>query len=233
MRTLAALLITLPLVAAAQNAPPPEVPPAAPIAQPPPPPPPGYQPGYQPAQPPPPAFAPRSTWRDSWYIGFGVGSGGGNVTFNGVSESMGMGLSSPTKVFINFKVGATLTPNLLLGLDIAGFRVDGNALGATVGEQISTYSAMVTWFPMERGFFLRGGAGLSNFRVDLVGFGGTGSADVDGVNLTVGAGYAFWIGRSFNLTVNLDVSGQSYRSSDPGAPSKSNYTALWLGFDWY
>ena len=82
-------------------------------------------------------------------------------------------------------------------------------------------------------FFLRGGVGLATLRVDASGFGTSASASVNGVNLTVGGGYAFWIGRTFNLTLNLDLSGQSYSSSDPTAPSKSNFTALWLGFDWY
>ena len=104
----------------------------------------------------------------------------------------------------------------------------GQAIGATaqtvggppdaVGEQISNYDAMVTWFPMERGLFLRGGAGLTNFRVDADAMGLSASNSVNGVNITVGGGYAFWLGRTFNLTLNLDYSAQFYFSNRIGAP---------------
>jgi hypothetical protein len=60
-----------------------------------------------------------------------------------------------------------------------------------------------------------------------------GSDDIDGANITIGAGYAFWLGQTFNLTVNLDYSAQAYDSNQAGAPTGTNFTAIWLGFDWY
>lgn len=250
MRTLAALLVALPLAAAAQSAPPPEAPPAAPPtvtaqpAQPSPPSPatPAAQPlpAAQPAQPSPPppyppVYAPAPPRRDTWYIGFGIGSGGGNVTDESGSYRLTAGLTSPVTNFINFKVGATLTPNLLLGLDIAGHVTSGTVpalLGGTydASRQITNIDAMLTWFPIERGLFLRGGLGVTNYKVEVK---GQGSDDVDGANFTVGGGYAFWLGRTFNLTLNLDYSAQTYNSGRSGAPSRTNFTALWLGFDWY
>lgn len=241
MRILAALLVALPLTAAAQAAPPTwetvpapppgSPPPAAVTAQPAPP-----APAAQPA-PPAPAPVPVAATspgpkRDSWYIGFGLGSGGGKAKDETGSYSLSEGLSDAVSVSINFKVGFTLTPSLLLGLDINGFQTSGTATGTAVdvAYQVSTYNAMVTWFPMERGLFLRGGLGLSSLSLDVTGFG---SDSVSGWNLDVGAGYAFWLGKSFNLTLNLDYAAQGYHSEKAGAPTSSNYWALWLGFDWY
>lgn len=54
--------------------------------------------------------------------------------------------------------------------------------------------------------------------------------------MLAGVGYACWLGQSFNLTVNLDFSAQSYRDgSDPYGllPDSSRLWSLYLGFDWY
>jgi hypothetical protein len=240
MRLLAALLLSLPLAAAAQVAPPPEVPPSAPAAQAAPPaqpsPPAPAAPAAQPAQPsPPPAYppvyAPPPPRRDPWYIGFGIGSGGGEFATPSGTFKLSDVAPSPTTVFLNFKVGVTLTPSLLLGFDGTAIRSQGDVptIIGTVSHaiQISNYDAMLTWFPMERGFFLRGGLGLTRLTEEL----SNATASVNGANIDVGAGYAFWMGRTFNLTLNLDFSAQRYNSND--GPSSSNFTAIWLGFDWY
>jgi opacity protein-like surface antigen len=236
MRTLAlaALLTALPLLAAAQG-PAPAEPQAAPAAQPPAPP----APAPPVAQPAPPAPVPgRPAGRDSWYIGFGFGTGSGQFTSDAGTTKFSDAMSSPVTLFGNFKVGGTLSPKLLLGFDLTFLRTDGKGTDPFLGSyssaiQVSNYDAMLTWFPMERGLLLRGGAGLSNFRVEASVLGASGSDSVNGVNLTFGGGYAFWLGQSFNLTLNLDFSAQSYNSSKAGAPSKASYLALWLGFDWY
>jgi hypothetical protein len=238
MRILAALLVALPLAALAQAAPPtwetvpappPGTPPTAPVTAQPAPPPPAAQPVPAPAPVAAPSAAPR---RDSWYIGFGLGSGGGRAKDETGSYNLSEGMTDATKVSINFKVGLTLTPTLLLGLDVNGFQSSGTITGTAIDATytISTFNAMATWFPMERGLFLRGGLGLSNLSLDVTGYG---SDDVSGWNLDVGGGYAFWLGKSFNLTLNLDYAAQGYHSDKVGAPTSSSYWTLWLGFDWY
>jgi opacity protein-like surface antigen len=238
---LAALALLASTAALAQEAPPPQPPPPPPAYAPPPqvpPPPPGYPPpppGYHP-----PAYYPPPPTRDTWYIGFGIGSGGGNFTQSdgthyNFRDAVG---SDPVQVSFNFKIGATLTPRLLLGFDLTSLRTEGTITDnfgnqATYGIQVTNADAMLTWFPVERGPFLRGGLGLASLSEDISGGGTTRTRS--GVGALIGGGYAFWLGRSFNLTLNLDLSAQSYgsTSSDPLAAKRSSFANLWVGFDWY
>lgn len=179
--------------------------------------------------------------RDSWYIGFGIGGGtdasykykGKEYSFDdefkGYSEKSGI-------LALNFKVGATLTPKTLLGFDWTAVREEGkiNVFGNTVTSslQINNYFLMLTHFPWNEGFFLRGGGGLSNIVGEVKSGSLTWSDTASGSGLLGGVGYAFWLGKSFNLTVNLDHSRQFYPSSTT-RPESSQFTTLSLGFDWY
>lgn len=139
----------------------------------------------------------------------------------------------PTTVFVNFKVGATITPRLLLGLDIGSIASVADEGGVSSSVSIANVDVVATFFPRERGFFLRGGLGRSGLTLKADGPGlGTAETSVDGFNVLGGVGWAFWLGRTFNLTVNLDLSRQFYGSSST-LPEDSSFGALWLGFDWY
>jgi hypothetical protein len=153
---------------------------------------------------------------------------------------------SPTTASINFKFGATASPKLLLGFDLSGMSAVAEDGYTTSKVSIINYDAMATYFPWERGAFLRAGVGLSRLTVDLqnVPVGGgleaSGTNSWGGGNLSVGAGYAFWIGKGFNLTLNLDFTAQSYAGGEERSglivirkPTSSNYVALGIGFDWY
>jgi len=184
----------------------------------------------QPAPPPPAAYQ-QGQQRDTWYIGFGLGTGSGSAAGQGDSFTFKElnGSRDTTNVFLNFKVGATMSPKLLLGLDISAVRSAADSNGVASAVQVTNYDAVVTFFPMERGLFLRGGVGLSKLIWEVDGFNAT---TASGGNVLVGAGYAFWLGQKFNLTVNLDLSAQSYGSSND-KPESSKMWALWLGADWY
>lgn len=58
------------------------------------------------------------------------------------------------------------------------------------------------------------------------------SETVTGFGLLGGIGYVFWIGDSFNLTLNVYYSRQFY-SGDAGDPDNSQFAIAYLGFDWY
>lgn len=174
--------------------------------------------------------------RDSWYIGFGIAGGSGQVTNAAGTATFKQFLGgTPATVGFNFKVGGTLTPRLLLGFDLTGVNSATNEADYKASIRIVNYDAMLTWFPVGRGPFLRGGFGLSRFSYDLTLGGSTAASEFTGTNLAAGLGYAFWLGSSFNLTVNLDVSGQSWGDHDGGTtgPRSSSFWALGLGFDWY
>lgn len=235
MRTLAALLIALPLAAAAQATPPPA--PAAPEPA-------AAAPAPQPAAPavaasqPPPAATPAPAvaapqpppTRGSWYIGFGLGGGSGQAIDTAGSLKLEDWVdASPATLLAQFQAGVTLTPRLLFGGELSVLRIASNTGGVTKAVQITNLDAMLTWYPLERGPFLRGGAGLSSFRRDWTGYD---TGQFGGANLTIGAGYAFWLGRTFNLSLHLDYSKQWY-GANAIALTNSSYAALWLGFDWY
>jgi hypothetical protein len=175
--------------------------------------------------------------RDGWYIGFGLGSGAGSVSANGTSQSFTdmlhtAGAGSPVSVALQFEVGATLRPDLLLGLDIHALRSQGSSPFGDLGVQATEYLAAVTWFPMREGFFLRGGAGVAVLTLDQNDGFGRASDNYGGVALVGGAGYAFWLGRHFNLTLNADLNGQIYGGGS-GNPESSRFVDVYLGFSWY
>jgi len=169
--------------------------------------------------------------RRSWYIGFGFGSGTGSFVFDGDTvtlNEMFEGLTYTT-VTINFKVGGTVSPYLLVGFDVSAIRRQGSGEGITAAVQINNYDAMVTYFPLKEGFFIRGGGGFSSAIKEISGYG---TAGVGGVNVLIGTGYAFWLLKSFNLVLNLDYSTQFYGGKE-GDPDRSQFLNFYLGFDWY
>jgi hypothetical protein len=85
---------------------------------------------------------------------------------------------------------------------------------------VTNYDAVATLFPLEEGFLVRAGGGLS-----------ANTLAQRGTNVMAGAGYAFWVGESLNLTANLDYSAQFW-GGDLGL-TRSGFWALGLGFDWY
>ena len=162
--------------------------------------------------------------KDSWYIGFGLGGGvdarytldGKDITFddwiNGVEEK------SP-KIAINFKVGGMLSPKTLIGFDVTAVGQTGKLGGEDVQIQINNYFLMFTHFPLEEGFFIRGGGGFSNIMNKTP----ISTEVVSGYGILGGLGYAFWLGKHFNLTLNLDHSRQYY-SAGAQKPDKSQFT---------
>ncbi|HEX7489845.1 MAG TPA: hypothetical protein VF341_13115 [Anaeromyxobacteraceae bacterium] len=171
--------------------------------------------------------------RGGWYIGFGAGGGGGNVTVNGQNYGMGALVGQSDGAFgMNLRVGGTITPELLLGFD-GGFLSTATS-GAMV--QLNRYDVGVMYFPWQRGFYLRGAVGLAALTIDATGGGGilTGKGTTRGLDALAGVGYAFWVGRSFNLTVNADLDLQTYGNQSSGADvTSARGGSLWLGFDWY
>jgi opacity protein-like surface antigen len=173
--------------------------------------------------------------RYPWYFGLGAGWADGDVTYGPTTYSFydwHNGNAQPTNWLFNLKVGATLSPALLLGFDFTtvGSQLDDGVVLTRLG--IDNFDAVATWFPAGEGFFLKGGLGVSQFRWTLSDPAGSSGESYGGTNALVGLGYALWLGYRFNLVLNADYSVQWYRQSALG-PDRSSFFAVWLGFDWY
>jgi hypothetical protein len=171
--------------------------------------------------------------RDSWYIGFGIGGGDGSVSGQGSTVSFkDLNVSSPTTAFFNFEAGATLTPQLLLGGEIAAIVSAASQGGIDTSVSIANVNLVATFFPMEKGLFLKGGIGRAALSLEEKDATGTATLNVSGFDVTGGVGYAFWLGRTFNLKLELDYSQQWYGSSTID-PESSHFWTAFLGVAWY
>lgn len=178
------------------------------------------------------ATAPRARSRGGWYIGFGLGGGSGRARIGDESYSFEdlLGRSGTTGA-INLRVGATVTPRLLVGFD--GGAIGAIASGPSEIFQLNYYDLGAMFFPWERGAFVRGAVGRSVFTIDTDGPVLAGNGTYGGWNALAGIGYAFWLGKAFNLTLNLDYQAHFLSSSGGIDVSRGSGWSAWLGFDWY
>ena len=166
-----------------------------------------------------------------WYVGSGIGAGlSAKYRVNGQSISFDDRLQGATDksslLGINLvNAGVALSPNLLLGGSVSAVAQFGKIAGNDTQLQINNYLATLTWFPAEKGFFLRGGAGLSNIFIDT----GTSSDTVHGFGILVGAGFAIPVAGRHNITFTVDYSRQSYGGSST-RPDSSQFGAAYLGY---
>ncbi len=121
--------------------------------------------------------------------------------------------------------GIALSPNLLFGFSGSAASQIGKLNGNDAQLQINNYFAALTWFPAEKGFFLRGGAGLSSMLIDT----GVSSNTAHGFGILVGAGFAIPVARRHNITFTVDYSRQSYGGSST-KPDSSQFGAAYLGY---
>jgi hypothetical protein len=187
--------------------------------------------------------------RDNWYIGFQLGGGDATVRLRDRDASFVKPAAqggnyklrrflggSPTTFDADFQIGATITPRLLLGGQLSVFSAQAT-YDTPTGEVTNTFgvvglNALATFFPWERGLFLRGGLGLASATAtfEKVPPYGKVKEKGSGVGFTAGLGWAWWLGKSFNLSANLDFSGQGYGGDYFKGSSVVN---LGLGFMWY
>lgn len=175
------------------------------------------------------------TWRGPWYIGFGLGTGGGSYRLDGervnFRHAHGVG-SSPLQLAYQLELGATLTRNVLLGGEISGLTSSANDAFADSTLTLTQLLGVVTVFPRERGLFFRAGAGFAALRQEVDDGFQLAQASTNGVAVLGGVGYAWWLGRHFNLTLHADLSAQKYGSGSAD-PTSSSALNAYLGFRWY
>ncbi len=165
-----------------------------------------------------------------WYLGAGIGPGfGARYKLNGQPITFSDRLQGATDksplIALNVNAGAVLSPSLLVGFSGSAVGQIGKIAGNDVHLQINNYFAAVTWFPVEQGFFVRGGGGLSRMLIDT----GVRTDRSNGFGILLGAGYALRVAGNHNVTFTLDHSRQSYSGSST-KPDSSQFTGAYLGY---
>jgi hypothetical protein len=185
MRRIAtALLLAAPLAASAQVL----------VPVPPPPPPPPVRIAPYPRPPPPPVYVAPAPPLSPFYFNLGIGGGvQGGWDAWGAWSTGGLAYS--------VEAGGRLAPQLLVGFDLVGLSTFGNAWTGTPSTTLLDYDLVLTVFPFVRGFFLRGGGGLSTLTVTPPYAPGVTSV---GSNVLLGAGWAFPVALPLHLTIGAD-----------------------------
>jgi len=166
-----------------------------------------------------------------WYAGAGIGVGlNARYTLNGQHLSFDDGMPGATDksglAALNIiNVGVELNSKTLLGFGGSLVAQTGKVNGNDAQIQINNYHALLTYFPFERGFFVRGGGGLSSIYTNDA----TTKVHNSGVGVLVGAGYALNLVTHHYLTFTLDQSFQFY-SSSTNKPKNSEFSAFYLGY---
>ena len=130
--------------------------------------------------------------RQGFWIGFGGGYGSANASCDECEGGDREGSYSG-----HFKLGGTLNPRVLLGVEGNGWMKEQDDVTLTLGS----FTGTVTFYPQASGgFFLKGGVGLSYVDTDFQ----AGSLSVNisktGWGVLAGAGYDIRVGRNISIT---------------------------------
>lgn len=139
--------------------------------------------------------------REGFWFGVAAGIGSADVTCDdceGDRETSAAGA---------LRLGWTLNPRVLLGLETSAWTKTEDDDGADVSINMYNVSGTVTLYPSETtGFFLKGGAGLAFVNSEYKDGSTTIDSDMgNGLGLLAGIGYDFRLGRRVRLTPALDA----------------------------
>jgi hypothetical protein len=165
--------------------------------------------------------------RRGYYLSLGLGSGGGSLSGAAGSRSLERYMGAPPfRVAASLEGGAAVGRRLLVGIDLTFFRAtarEGTLRGAI---QLVQPGLAATFYPRREGPFLRLSAGLARLELTSWGRGATYAQSGSGVGLVAGAGWAFDLWRSLDLTVRVDA---LYAWLD--APEvELDRSLLWVGY---
>jgi hypothetical protein len=138
------------------------------------------------------AWAGHPQTRQGFWIGFGGGYGSADVSCNDCESGDREG------AFVgHFRLGGTLNPHLLLGVESNVWIKEEDDVTVTLGSATGS----VTVYPQaESGFFLKAGVGLSYVATDVRFDSATVSIEKAGWGILAGLGYDFRVGRNLSLT---------------------------------
>jgi hypothetical protein len=167
------------------------------------------------------------------FIGASAGSGTARYRVNGTTVSFSDTFQGATDEapFIAVKVasfGVEVKPNLFAGADLTGLSQSGTVGTNKTDLQINNYFATLTWFPWEKGLFLKGAAGVSSLFIGS----GSQSDRSWGLGALVSAGFALRVSGAHHLTFTAEQGWQGYLKPSETRPDSSQYNAFFLGYMW-
>ncbi len=193
--------------------------------------------------------------KSSWYLGLGFGSGNGSYEFNDKNYSFTEpreDLKQESRVmYLNLGLGRILQPNFHLGGEInllasvVQYTSEKTNLSLDHNININSFMLVATYFPTYyygwEGFLIKGGLGLTTMTIesqydvlafDSVPFRTKEKIDSQGYIALLGLGYAFNLGKAFNLCLNSEYAYQYYKKEED-QPSSSWYWLIFLSFYWF
>jgi hypothetical protein len=167
------------------------------------------------------------------FIGASAGSGTARYRVNGTTVSFSDTFQGATDEvpFLAIKVlsfGVEVKPHLFAGADLTGVGQSGTVGANKIDLQINNYFATLTWFPWEKGLFLKGAAGVSSLFIGS----GSQSDRSWGLGALVSAGFALRISGPHHLTFSAEEGWQTYAKSSETRPDSSQYNAFFIGYMW-
>jgi Outer membrane protein beta-barrel domain len=139
--------------------------------------------------------------REGFWFGFGLGVGSADATCDECEGDRQTGAAGA------IRLGWTLNPRVLLGIESGAWTKTEDEDGADVTINMYNVSGTLTLYPSETaGFFVKGGAGLAFVNSEIKGGNTTIDSDMgNGLGLLAGIGYDFRLGRRVRLTPALDA----------------------------
>lgn len=166
-----------------------------------------------------------------WYAGAGLGLGiNAHYRQDGRTLNFDEGMPGATEksqlVAFNLNGGVQLDAKTLFGFAGSGIAKTAKINGNDARTQINNYFAMLTYFPGGSGFFMRAGGGYA----DIVKDDGTTSVRTGGAGIQAGLGYAWHLLTGHYVTLAVDQSFQFYHSNSDHRPTRSEFSAVYLGY---
>jgi hypothetical protein len=173
--------------------------------------------------------------RRKWYLGFEYGYGFGDLSIHNNSMLPDNSTNSNSVVGVNYEIGWTVKPNILLGVRAGGFGYKKYDDDLIADYSVGRIGIVTTYFPTIKGFFTRTGVGYSEYGYQAekdsysdepneILFDDT----IKGIGANIGIGYAFWLGRRFNLTLNSELKTHFFTDKKP-----LFWTQFLIGLMWY
>jgi len=146
--------------------------------------------------------------RSGFFVGFGLGSG--NAAWDWTDSATG-GNPSENSGILNFRIGAAVRDNLILGLEGTSWAKrwevqssSGTGLGEfTVTFVLTTFG--VTFFPGNNGFYVKGGVGVAAAVSEIKSDGNTTNTTDRGYGLLGALGYEWRLTQKFALAPQVEV----------------------------